>query len=56
MKKKKLVKKAFQCPDKYTTAELSYMKMWLKEKERQKELKKSNRKEYEITDFNNYLL
>jgi hypothetical protein len=41
MKKKKLVKKAFQCPDKYTAAELSYMKLWLKEKERQKELRKS---------------
>jgi hypothetical protein len=41
MKKKKLVKKAFQCPEKYTAAELSYMQMWLKEKERQKELKKS---------------
>jgi len=41
MKKKKLVKKAFKCQDKYSVAELNYMKMWLKEKERQKELKKS---------------
>ena len=39
MKRKKLVKKALKNPDFYDDAELQYMKMWLRHKKQEKQLK-----------------
>jgi hypothetical protein len=38
--RKKLVKQALQHPEQFASAELLYMKLWLKEKKHQKALKK----------------
>ena len=41
LKKKKLVKRAFKEPEKYTFAELAYMKLWNKERKRQKRIRRN---------------
>lgn len=40
MKKKKLVKKALQKPELYSSAEMQYMQLWLQETKRKKQEKK----------------
>ena len=41
-KRKKLVKEALKHPEQFTSADLQYMKLWLDEKNKQKELKKKS--------------
>ena len=41
LKKKQLVKKAFKEPEKYTPAELMYMKLWNKERKRRKRMRRN---------------
>ena len=48
LKKKQLVKRAFKEPQKYTTGELTYMKLWNSERKRLKKLRKKQKKEEQI--------
>jgi hypothetical protein len=41
LKKKQLVKRAFKEPEKYTPAELTYMKLWNKERKRRKRMRRN---------------
>ena len=44
LKKKQLIKRALQQPDLYTSAELTYLKLWSTEKKRLKKLRKVKKK------------